>query len=332
MSGAYFHLGRRKGDYMFNRHKRFLLPILVISVIAIVFIYKQFEEEKPEVVVVLQNLDLDYWEFIKAGAEKGFEDLGINGKVVAPETETVEAQREMLKSVLKENPDVLIVSPVYSADSINSELEKFVKKDIPVLFIYADDTWEHKTAYIGTNNFSLGEKAGILLASQLQPGDKVALLGGKQRIVEGERIRGAKDSLEAVKLEIVTEKKGLPDDNPKVVREEIESILREHPDLKGVVASTDYIALPVLKVLQEKGMQMPVIGASGIPEMLKLVEGGTLSSAVAQNPYDMGYISVQTALKVTKGERVNHFLDSGVDIITKGNAKDRLHLLNSVLK
>ncbi|MEH6948087.1 sugar ABC transporter substrate-binding protein [Bacillus sp. JJ634] len=317
---------------MFNRHKRFLLPILVISVIAIVFIYKQFEEEKPEVVVVLKNLDLDYWEFIKAGAEKGFEDLGINGKVVAPETETVEAQREMLKSVLKENPDVLIVSPVYSADSINSELEKFVKKDIPVLFIYADDNWEHKTAYIGTNNFSLGEKAGILLASQLQPGDKVALLGGEQSIVEGERIKGAKDSLEAVEIEIVAEKKGLPDDNPKVVREATESILREHPDLKGVIASTDYIALPVLKVLQEKGIQMPVIGASGIPEMLKLVEKGTLPSAVAQNPYDMGYISVQTALKVTKGERVNHFLDSDVDIITKGNAKDRLDFLNSVLE
>lgn len=332
MSGAYFHLGRRKGDYMFNKHKRFLLPILVISVIAIVFIYKQFEEEKPEVVVVVKNLDLDYWKFIKAGAEKGFEDLGMEGKVVAPETETVEAQRDILRSVLKENPDVLIISPVYSSDSINSELEEFVKKDIPVLFIYADDTWAHKTAYIGTNNFSLGEKVGILLASQLQPGDKVALLGGKQPIVEGERIRGAKDSLEAVKIEIVAEKKGLPDDNPKVVREEIEGILREHPDLKGVVASTDYIALPVLKLLQEKGIEMPVTGASGIPEMLKLVKEGTLPSAVAQNPYDMGYLSVQTALQATKGEKVNQNIDSGVDIITQGNAKERIDFLNSVLE
>ncbi|MFJ8266063.1 sugar ABC transporter substrate-binding protein [Peribacillus asahii] len=317
---------------MFNKWKRFLLPLFIISAIGIVFIYKQLWEEKPKVVVVLRGFDLEYWEFIKAGAEKGFEDLGIDGKVVAPKTETVEAQRDLLESVLKENPDVLIVSPIYSADNINSELEKFEKKDIPVLFIYADDNWKYKKAYIGIDNLDLGKKAGILIASQLQPGDKVALLGGKQLLIDGQRIKGVKGSLEAVKIEIATEKKGLPDNNPKVVRAEIESILREHPDIKGIVASSDYIALPVLEVLQEQGIEMPVIGSSGIPEMLELVKEGIVSSTVAQNPYDMGYISVQTALKVKKGERVNPYIDSGVDIITKGNAKERLDFLNSLLQ
>ncbi|USK71356.1 sugar ABC transporter substrate-binding protein [Peribacillus asahii] len=317
---------------MFNNRKRFLLMIFMISLIVIVFIYKQFGEEKPKVVVVLQSYDLDYWDLIKAGAEKGFEEFGIDGKVIMPKDETVEAQKDLLKKVLKENPDVLVVSPVYSSDSVTSELEKFVKKDIPVLFVYTEDPWEHKTAYIGTNNLDLGKKAGVLMASQLQPGDKVALLRGKRSIVEGQRIRGAKDSLETVRIEIVTEETGLSDSDPELVRKTFEDILREHPDLKGVIASTDYIALPVLKVLKERGMQMPVVGASGTPEMIKLVEDGTLSSAIAQNPYDMGYLSVQTALKVTKGEKVNPNIDSGVDIVTKGNAKERLDLLNSVLE
>jgi ribose transport system substrate-binding protein len=46
----------------------------------------------------------------------------------------------------------------------------------------------------------------------------------------------------------------------------------------------------------------------------------------------MGYIIVQTALKVTKGEKVNQNIDSGVDIITEGNAKQRLDFLNDVLR
>ena len=58
-----------------------------------------------------------------------------------------------------------------------------MEKDIPVLLINSDDPWEKKTAYIGTNNLDLGEKAGILMASQLHPGDKVALLGRGQSTI-----------------------------------------------------------------------------------------------------------------------------------------------------
>ncbi len=92
---------------MVKKHKGFLLIILIISVISIAFIYKQFfVEEKPKVVVVLKNLNLQYWEIVKAGADKGFEDFGIDGKVMAPKREAVEEQREILQKVLKQRPDV----------------------------------------------------------------------------------------------------------------------------------------------------------------------------------------------------------------------------------
>lgn len=32
-------------------------------------------DDKPKVVVVLQDLDTQYWNIVKAGAEKGFESL-----------------------------------------------------------------------------------------------------------------------------------------------------------------------------------------------------------------------------------------------------------------
>ncbi|GAA3313279.1 hypothetical protein GCM10020331_003050 [Ectobacillus funiculus] len=40
-------------------------------------------------------------------------------------------------------------------------------------------------------------------------------------------------------------------------------------------------------------------------KMVKSVEDGTLSATIAQNPYDMGYLSVEKkALKAIKGEPV----------------------------
>ena len=68
-----------------------------------------------------------------------------------------------------------------------------------------------------------------------------------------------------------------------------------------------------------------------LPKCLTLIKEGTLTSTVAQNPYDMGYLSIEAAIKVTKGEKVQPIIDSGVDIITKGNADQRLKFLNNVL-
>ncbi len=311
------------------KRKLFFLTLLSIFVVLSSFyIYKQFIEEKPKVVVVLRILDLQYWEVIKAGAEKGFKDFGIDGKVVATKNGTIEEQMDILKDVLKEEPDVLVVSPINS--EVNPILDEFAKRSIPILFMNADDAWEKKTAYIGTDNFELGKKAGILVASQLQPGDQVALLG-RQTSIEVERIKGAKMSLDTVGIKVVTEKDDLPINDSSVVEEEMNAILQEYPDLKGVVTSSDYIAIPALKVTQEHGLEIPVSGTDGLTEMLTLIKEGTLTGTVTQNPYDMGYLSIEAALKVTKGEKVQPIIDSGVDIITKGNADQRLKFLNNVL-
>ncbi|GAA3333726.1 hypothetical protein GCM10020331_098910 [Ectobacillus funiculus] len=78
----------------------------------------------------LKDFNSEYWEITKAGVEKGFRDFEVDGKVIAPKDGTVESQRDMLENVLKEKPDVLIVSPT-SPDRIIPVLEKkFIKKQI----------------------------------------------------------------------------------------------------------------------------------------------------------------------------------------------------------
>ena len=308
-----------------------LITILIISVIAIAVIYKQFiTEDKPKVVVVLKNLNLQYWELVKAGADKGFDDFGIDGKVMAPKREAHEEQRDILLKVLKEHPDVLIVSPIDTV-ALTPVLDEFEKQGIPVMFIHTDDYWKHKTSYVGTNNLELGKKAGILLGAELQPGNQVALLGRDAELDET-RLRGARSSLEAIGIEIVAQIGGLSIVNPDEVERRMEGILEKYPNLNGVIASTDYISLPALKVIQKHDLEIPVTGADGITDMLKLIDQGTMSSAVVQNPYDMGYLSTQTALKVANGEKVNKHVDSGVDIITKDNAGDRIEFYTKLLE
>ncbi|WP_332693497.1 sugar ABC transporter substrate-binding protein [Halalkalibacter lacteus] len=304
----------------------FLLVIIVFTTSLLVFISNSFAKENPKIVVVLKDLDTEYWQLVKAGADQAFQDFNVDGKVVAPGYEHEDdIQDQLLKDILIEKPYSLIVSPEASVIPI---LEEFVKKNIPVLLVDTDDSWENKVSYVGTNNFHLGRLGGALLASQLQPGNEVALIGADEsHPVFSKRINGAKVSLEAAGIKMAVE-----DDEYETGREAMETILRDHPNIKGVFAPTDLMALSALDVIKEQGLQIPVIGADGINEMIELIEEGLLPGTVAQNPYDMGYLSVEAAMKVIKGENVEENIDSGVDIIIKGNAEQRLKFQRRLLR
>lgn len=300
----------------------------VISIIVLGFISVSFADKKPTVVVVLKASDSEYWKIMKAGIEKGFKDFRINGKVILPSEATPQEQVELLSKTYKEKPDMIITAP-YSA-SVGPTLETFT--DIPILLIDTDLTIKNKTAYIGTDNNDLGKKAGAFLASQLQPGDKVAIIGGDISFsVFRERIDGAAFALHNAGIEVAYTKTGVSDD-PKAVQKAITMVLRDYPDIKGVVTSHDTIAFPVIKELEKKGNLIPVIGPDGLTEMLELIADETLPGTMAQNPYDMGYLSVETAMKVIQGETVEPFVDSGVDIIIKENAQQRLNFYEELLK
>ncbi|MEH7098046.1 sugar ABC transporter substrate-binding protein [Neobacillus vireti] len=293
------------------------------------YLYKAFAAEKPTVAVVLKDTKSEYWAIIVAGVEKGLKNFGVKGNIYAPDQHKND-QLSILRRVLKEKPDALIFSPIDPAASV-PVLKEFKKNHIPVLLVDTSVNWSGQTSFIGTDNRSLGEKAGELLSSMLQPGDKVALIGrDSPDNVSKDRIQGAKGALHTVGIETTGGIVQVNDD-AKVIPM-IAQLLKDHPDLKGVFASDDRIALQVIKYIKQKGLTMPVVGADGIIQMLKYQEDGTLKGSVAQNPYDMGYISVQNALKAIKGQRVEKKINSDVDIITEDNAKSKIDFLEGILK
>ena len=52
---------------------------------------------------------------------------------------------------------------------------------------------------------------------------------------------------------------------------------------------------------------------------------------IAQNAYDMGYLSVETAVKALEGEKVDRFVDSGSGCITQDNVDEYIDKLNGYL-
>lgn len=289
------------------------------------------KDNRLTVMIVSKTVKTEYWRAFNIGAERALNELRLNGKVIISDSgHSITNQADLLNKLLKQHPDALVIAPTQS-QSIIPILMEYKKKNIPVLLADTDVEWKDKTSFIGTDNFILGKKAGALLASMLQPGDQVALIHGTlSDTVSGKRIEGAKESLEEAGIQVVVQRQGY--DEFWNVKSAMTSILQSYPDIKGVFATDDLLALDALQVIEQKGLKIPVVGTEGNAKMVKYIKEGKLSATIAQNPYDMGYISVEQAFKAIKGEKVRKSIDSGTDIITQDNAKDKLDLQEKLLR
>ncbi|MFP3126278.1 sugar ABC transporter substrate-binding protein [Ectobacillus funiculus] len=308
----------------------FLLVASVFFSILIGYIVTSPERDnKPKIVVVLRTLNLEYWQMVRSGAEQAFHDFNIDGKVIAPNSELqVKEQITILKNALEENPDALIVAP-NQPPAVIPVLKEYKTNNIPVMIVDTETDWNGQTAFIGTDPYTLGRKSGELLASMLQPGDQVALIGETLFTSrESVRMRSAREALQNAGVEIITEQ--VVDTERGKIRSVMGNVLKKFPDIKGVFAANDEIALYSLEEIKEKGFQIPVVGTDGISDIMEDIEEGSLDATVAQNPYDMGYLSVERALKAIKGEPGQKRIDSGVDLITQDNAKQRLDFMKDI--
>jgi ribose transport system substrate-binding protein len=283
---------------------------------------------KESVSVVLKTLSSPYWKYVEAGAKAAGKELGVDVNVVGPNAESeVMQQINMIEDQLSQSPGALVVSPS-QPDTVVPALEA---ANVPVLLIDTDADVKNKITFIGTENYEAGQEGGKLLASMLQKGDKVALISGALgNTATDERIKGAKEALKEAGMEIVAEQ---PADSDKTKAISVmENILQKHSDIKGVFSANDDMALGVLRAVEAKGLDVKVIGTDGTKEAVESILAGKLAGTIAQSPYDMGYEGVKNALEAIKGKKVEKRINSGVDIITKENAKEKLEFLESISK
>ncbi|MFC0470945.1 sugar ABC transporter substrate-binding protein [Halalkalibacter kiskunsagensis] len=320
---------------MFTFKKRLIFQFLfTVALITLVIniVNSHVNDRKPRVVVVLKALEAEseYWTIVSEGAKKAFKDFKIQGQVIGTHNLQVTEQIEILKDVLQSKPDALIVAAIQPTPIIPI-LKEYKNHNIPVLLVDTELEWDGQTMYIGTDNYDLGVRSGQLLGSMLQPGNQVAFIHSTNVNPDMvKRLKGSRNALEAIGVNIVTERSA--DNVAGEVEIAIDEILQKYPNIKGIFAATDTIAINTMGELEKNGYKIPIIGTDGTLKMLKEVSEGRISATIAQNPFEMGYLSVLHALNTIKGKLSEDRLDTGVDIIIKENSVDRMNFLATKLK
>lgn len=261
-----------------------------------------------------------FWAAVQKGAEDAGKANNVKVLVMSPPAESdVQAQVAQIEDQIAKGVAGIALAPT-DPTALATVVEAARKKNIPVVFVDTKGT-NAGISFIGTNNEVGAKMAADYICKGVPKGSEVAILQGIITQSTGKfRSDGAKAGLTACGLKVVAMQPG--DWDTAKGQAATENILTAHPNIKGIFASNDNMAMGALEALRsaKKLKNVMVVGFDGTPDAAKSILAGELAASVAQAPSNMGKFAIEALLKLKKGEKVDAWVDTGTVMVTKDNA------------
>jgi len=292
--------------------------------------------------IIVKDTTSFYWQIVLAGARKAGQDLGVKVPELGAQAETdVNGQISILENAVASNPAAIVIAPT-EAKALGKPIDDAAKK-VKVIGIDSSADSKAFTSFLTTDNVQGGRVAADGLAEAIGAANggkiegKVALITAQPGAGSLEQRRqGFTEELKAKYpgLELVADK--YADGQATTGLNIATDLITANPDLKGIFASNLIMAQGVGQAIAENnlGGKVALVGFDNDDKLVKFLEDGVISALVVQDPYRMGYDGIKTALAASKGEKVEAFVDTGANLVTKANMKDPKidALLNPKLK
>ena len=261
-------------------------------------------------VVIAQSMPTlnNPWYVLFANGSKDMaETLGVElSQTTNPETNewAPEEQIKKIENLIAKQPDVIEIDPT-SSDGINSAIDEARKQGIAVVMSGTKVTTEVECS-ITADNKQGGKLCGEFMGEALEGEGKIAILQGTPgRDVVQAREDGFKEGIAAYEgIEIVAEQVANLDRSEAVTV--TENILQANPDIDGIWAANDEMALGAIEALKAQGLNGKVIvgGLDCTPDAIAAIEEGNMHFTANQVPYEMGVRAIAISTLIAQGKEI----------------------------
>jgi ribose transport system substrate-binding protein len=270
-----------------------------------------------------------YWAICMHGAKTRATEIG--AALILPSISADEDIRAAVDELVAQGIDAVILPGnlvAFEPYAFNA----FSAATIPAIVAESSGA-PHFACAVHTNEQQGAEAVVGYLAQQLGGHGKVAHLAG------GAAIRHAafhRMLAREPQIELVFEAQGkwTRADGARLIRD----ALTAHPDLRGVFAQNDQIALGAIDVIDELGYagQITVVGFDGTPDGLVAVYRGQLAATVYRGTYSVGRTTIDMAVRAALGQELPRDVQTDVTLILPTNlveaALDAMALLPMILQ
>ena len=279
--------------------------------------------------IIVKDTTSFYWQIVLAGARAAGKDLGVNVPELGAQSESdINGQISILENAVAGGPAAVVISPT-EFKALGKPVDE-AAKSVPIIGIDSAADSKAFTSFLTTDNVQGGRIAADGLAAAIKAATgkeegEVAIITSLPGV--GSLDQRREGFLDQVKtkypgLKVVADK--YADGQATTGLNMMTDLITANPNLVGVFASNLIMAQGVGQAIAENklGDKIKVIGFDSDEKTVGFLKEGVLAGLVVQDPYRMGYDGVKTALAVSKGEKVEAFVDTGANLVTKDNMAD----------
>ncbi|MGD1015955.1 MAG: ABC transporter substrate-binding protein [Roseiarcus sp.] len=275
--------------------------------------------------IIVKDTTSPYWQIVLAGARKAGADLGVKVPELGAQSESdINGQISILENAVAGKPAAVVIAPT-EFKALGKPIDEAAKK-VPIIGVDSAADSKAFTSFLTTDNVQGGRIAADGLAQAItekygKAEGEVAQITSLPGVgsLEGRRKGFLEELAKYPGLKVVADK--YADGMATTALNIMTDLITANPNLRGVFANNLIMAQGAGQAIAEnkKADTIKMVGFDGDDKTIGMLKDGTIYALVLQDPYRMGYDGVKTALAASKGEKVDAFVDTGANLITKAN-------------
>lgn len=229
-------------------------------------------------------------------------------------------QLNQVQDLIQQKVNAIILNPTDS-QSLSSAVTLANRAKIPVITLDRSVSSGAVATFIASNSVQAGKMAADELIKALGgQGEVIDLQGTVGTSAEADREKGFSDEIATASGITVVARQTANFDRSTALNV-TQNLLQAHPNVKGLFAQNDEMALGALKAMQQAGKSgVAIVGIDGEQEVVNDIQQGLIYADIAQQPTQEGVLGVQSAVKLAKGETVQATVDSPLQLVVKGTS------------
>lgn len=314
---------------MQKRSAKVLLVAIVTSLLIGSFTLDVFAAQKNDklyIPIVAKGYQHQFWQAVKAGAEKAAKQFGAKVTFEGPENESqIHKQIEIFEAAIAKRPKAVCFAPLDRNAAIGV-LEKCRQSNIAVLtFDSAVENCDIPVVHVATDNYAASAYAADKMASLIGGKGEVAVICFNQTSSTAIARRDGfinRINKKYPNIRVVDVQYGDGDEYKSI--NVAKSLVQAHPNIKGIFGCSNACAVGIGTAIREMNKVGKIVGIGYDSGKLQkdFVRNGVLAGSISQDPIGIGYKVVEAAIKVSNGEDVESFVDTGFKWYDKSNMDD----------
>lgn len=233
--------------------------------------------------------------------------------------DNVAQQSSLVDEAIREKPAAVVFTPT-DVKAMAPAVAKFAAAKIPVINVNDRLAGGNALAFVGTDDAALARETARALLKAMGGAGTVVILEGTPKVPSTTaRSRGFNEALkEFPNVKLLASQTG--NYARKSAVETMTALLRKHPQIDGVLAANDPMALGALDALGTAKRKALVVGINAGREAIELIKSGAMVASGDYNGFGEGCVAAALAIRAVRKEAVPKEVMLRTVVVDKSNA------------